>query len=173
MRVHPFHGFSADFIFLGGISNSCNSNTITVYGSSQSVPCQYFALDHRFYFFAPLTGSYTFTFSGIDDIAILWSQALAQSGWTRSNANLVTTHMPFRDGQGTYTITLTAQQYLPLRVVFANAQGAAGFQFAITDPNGTRIVDSSASRSSSPYLVQYSCDGTSAPRFAGAFGQET
>lgn len=70
----------------------------------------------------------------------------------------------------TTTYALEAEEYLAFRIVFGQAQGAAVFQFSVTAPDGTVILDSNTE--DSPYLVQYSCDGTTAPEFP-AFGSET
>ena len=60
---------------------------------------------------------------------------------------------------------------MPIRVVFGNAQGGTGLAFSVTDPNGLRIVDSSAG--GSQYLVTRSCDGVAAPAYGQSFGAET
>lgn len=61
-------------------------------------------------------------------------------------------------------------QYYALRIVYANAQTNAAERMSITAPDGTVIlgVDSVAN----PYVVQYSCDGVTAPPYP-PFGQET
>lgn len=79
----------------------------------------------------------------------------------RGNDNL---DASYDNGPGSQTITysLTAGEYLPIRIVFAQAQGAAEFGLSITAPNG-----------SSPQFVQCSCDGRTAPAYAEPFGAET
>lgn len=151
----------------GGIDDS-DSTDISIYGSSETFSSNYFTLNHVGYLFAEVDGTYTFSFSGVDDIALLWLGNYAYSGWTRDNAHLSAVYGVDREATTTYT--LEAEEYLAFRIVFGQAQGAAVFQFSVTAPDGTVILDSSTE--DSPYLIQYSCDGTTAPAFP-AFGSET
>ncbi|KUJ10512.1 uncharacterized protein LY89DRAFT_596622, partial [Mollisia scopiformis] len=159
--------YSAVTTTAGGIDNHCTSADITVYGDSTEFGCQFFTLDHRGYLFAAETGTYTFSVSGVDDIFFLWTGTTAQSGWTRDNTALTVTETA---SDGSYSVDLTQGEYLPFRMIFGQAQGYAVFQVSVTDPNNDVILDSDSA--GSPYLVQYSCDGTTAPQFAGAFGEE-
>ncbi len=61
-------------------------------------------------------------------------------------------------------------QYYPLRIIFAQAQGAATFGMNVTAPDGTAILDSNTQNS--PYIVQNSCDGVTAPGYS-PYGRET
>jgi GLEYA domain len=161
---------------IGGIDNSCSSSEITVYDDSTEFPCDYFSLDHRGYLFAPIAGHYTFTVSGVDDIVLFWTGVNAQGGWTRDNADLVIAYGDdpsgniYSPGDGSFTVTMTQGEYLPIRIIFGQAQNAAVFQISLTDPNGDVILDSNTA--GSPYIIQYSCDGILAPPFVGAFGSE-
>ena len=58
----------------------------------------------------------------------------------------------------------------PFRIMYANAQGAAEFEMSIVDPNGNVVLD--AHIPSSSQVVQFSCDGISAPMYP-PFGSET
>jgi GLEYA domain len=160
---------------IGGINVDCSATDITVYGGPTSFPCKFFSLDHRGYLFAPLTGTYTFTISGVDDIVFIWVGPFAQAAWTRSNANFVIEYgqSPSNSGgpgAGSFTMVATQGDYVPLRIIFGQAQGPAVFQISLTDPNGNILLNSNTL--GSPYLVQYSCDGILAPQFVGAFGNE-
>lgn len=143
--------------------------TISIYGSSETFQSDYFTLNHVGYLYAEVSGSYTFTFSNVDDIALLWFGSTAYSGWTRDNADMIATDDE-NDAGATMTYTLTEEEYLPFRIVFGQAQGPVDFYFTVAAPDGTIILDSDTENS--PYLVQYSCDGTTAPAFP-AFGSET
>lgn len=132
----------------------------------------YFALNHRGYIYAALTGAYTFSFFGVDDAVWLWVGPTAYSGWTRANADLTVTFQfenPYRPASGSRLIQLTHGQYYPLRIMFAQTYGEAVFQFTVTAPDGTEFLSSDSA--GSDYLVQYSCDGTTAPQFP-PFGSE-
>lgn len=149
---------------VGGIDAS-GGVAISIYGSSSSFYSDYFSLDHKGYLFAVATGTYTFTFSGVDDIAMLWLGPTAYAGWTRANANLVVPyHQGSGPGSGSTTIDLVEGQYLPIRVLFGQGQGSAVFQLSVAAPDGTVFLDSSTENS--PYIVQYSCDGTTAPAYS-------
>ena len=112
------------------------------------------AVDHRGYLFAPLDGDYTITINGNDNIVLVWIGSLAYSGWTRANAVL---ESRFPDPPASTTVTLTASEWFPIRVMFANEGGPGSFSISITAPDGTEIAGSD--ESNSPFLVQYSCDG--------------
>ena len=73
-----------------------------------------------------------------------------------------------RAGANSTTVSLTAGQYLPVCIFYVNAQKAAVFSLSVTRPDGKVLLD--ATTPSSPYLVQFSCDGQ-APMFA-PWGQE-
>lgn len=128
---------------------------------------QYYAINHWFYVFAQTTGTYTFSFSNVDDILFLWTGSVAKTspqGTTRANANLVLAYPSPR--QGSYTVSLTAGQYLPVMIQMGQGDGPSAFSLSITDPTGRPIQDGTASTSSTPSgdIVAFSCDGT-APRF--------
>ena len=69
----------------------------------------------------------------------------------------------------TATYTLKAGEYLPYRIFFGQMGGPVKFSFSIKAPDGTVILDSNTAESE--FIVQYSCDGVTAPAFP-AFGQE-
>lgn len=127
----------------------------------------YFVLNHRGYIYAQQTGTYTFSVGSVDDAVCAWVGALAYTGWVRANDNLdAAIFIPYP----TYSVDLVAGQYYPIRIVFGQAQGAASFEMTVTAPDGTSFLGGSTG--ASPYLVQFSCDGVTAPAYA-SFGQET
>ncbi|USW58810.1 Putative PA14/GLEYA domain-containing protein [Septoria linicola] len=152
------------------------SGTITIYNGIV-IPSDYWVLNHQAYIYPGVTGEYTFTSYNADDIVLLWFDPLAYAGWTRANANLVqvydTPPQGFTGYPGetpvSFTVRLTAGTYYPIRVMAANGGGQAEFHLLVTAPDGTQFLGPQTA--GSPYLVQYSCDGTSAPRFP-AIGQQ-
>ncbi|KAI5248216.1 hypothetical protein E4T43_01436 [Aureobasidium subglaciale] len=154
---------------VGGI-NEGDESSIILYGSDKSVPSTFFVLNHRGYIFAQVAGVYTFTTSQADDITYLYLGDAAYEGYTRSsyNAKAVCCDAPANSASGTYT--LEAGQYLPFRLVFGQQGGPVVFSFSVTAPDGTVILD--ANTHDSKFIVQYSCDGTTAPAFP-AWGRET
>ncbi|KAF3025091.1 hypothetical protein G7054_g13166 [Neopestalotiopsis clavispora] len=153
----------------GGISGSCpyTSSTFSFYGYTQN--CNNIALNYRGYLYAGQSGDFTFTISSADDIVIVWAGDAAYSGWTRSNALLDVTYTQLYSGIKTATYTATAGEYIPLRIIFSQGDGPFAFDIEVTAPDGTVIL--SADSTTSNYLVQYSCDGTTAPAYA-AYGSE-
>ncbi|ETS75374.1 hypothetical protein PFICI_12318 [Pestalotiopsis fici W106-1] len=142
---------------------STRSRLITIYNTPRAFPSAFFALDHKGYFFAPVSGRYIFSVTNVDDAVFLWLGATAYSGWTRTNADGFGVS---NQGNG-FTrafADLTAGQYLPVRLMLAQSEGPASFSFFITAPDGTNLV--SPDIANSPYLVQFSCDGVTAPAFA-------
>ncbi|MCJ1290265.1 hypothetical protein MMC34_001801 [Xylographa carneopallida] len=147
-----------------GLSD-CN----TIYGTRPADP-SHVAIDHRGYLFAQQDGNYTFSIPSVDDIILLWLGSLAYAGWTRPNANLVQTY-PSRQQPLSWTIKLSAGRYYPLRLMFANGNGPGNFKFRLTAPDGTVIIGDEAV-ATTPFLVQFSCDNTTAPKFP-AWGSES
>jgi hypothetical protein len=141
---------------------------VSIYGSTRTFQSDYFTLNHVGYIFAQSSGTYTFTLSQPDDIALLWLGSNAYSGWTRDNADA--TAVIFGSPSASATVNLVQGDYLPFRIVFGQAQGAISFYLSLTAPDGTVILDSNTP--DSRFLVRYSCDSTSAPAFP-AFGSET
>ncbi|KAK4498355.1 hypothetical protein PRZ48_011013 [Zasmidium cellare] len=160
---------------IGGFSTTCPANNcnITIYNSQSgpSIPCFQFALNHRGYYYIYSTGTWTLTASGVDDAFVFWAGPLAQSGWTKQNAN-ISLFFSYNTGTPRTSITmqLTQGQYLPIRLIHGQATGGAGFFVTLSDPNGITALDSNTL--TSPYLVQFSCDRTTAPPFANAIGSE-
>lgn len=153
---------------LGGINYPLDQQTqITIYNSTRTFNSDYFTINHVGYIYAQVTGVYTFTISQSDDITMLWVGAFAYRGYTRANANAIN---PYGAGSTKYSVNFNAGTYYPIRIVFGQAQGAVIFSSTLTAPDGRVILNPNSA--ASPYLVQYSCDGTLAPPF-DAFGSES
>jgi hypothetical protein len=156
----PSYTSTTSYIFLDTDGNT----DVSIYGSTQTFDVTYTALNHRGYIYAEVTGDYTYTSPEADDILFFWGGPKAVSGWNESNADAT----DYYCGPGTtFTASLLSGQYYPFRIVYANAEAVALENITITAPDGTVILG--ATSVGSPYIVQYSCDGTSAPPFP-AFG---
>lgn len=161
--MSPSYTSTTPYIFL----DSTGATDVSIYSSTQTFDVTYIALNHRGYIYAEISGDYTFTSSEADDLLFFWSGPKAFSGWTESNADAT----DYYCGPGaTFTVSLLAGQYYPFRIVYVNAESNAYENITITAPDGTVILG--ATSKGSPYIVQYSCDGTSAPPFP-AFGHES
>ncbi|KAI0840888.1 GLEYA domain-containing protein [Hypoxylon sp. FL0890] len=153
-------GFQSVITSLGGVSNA----DISFYGSDLWTNTDFYVIDHRGYLFAPQTGAYTISATGVDDAVFVWYGETAVSGWSRANdALLVTTDSP--NQSGSIPVTLNAGDYLPFRIMYAQAQGGAEFQLSITAPDGTVISNTAGT----PYLLQFPCGGQPYP----AWGSES
>lgn len=142
-----------------------------VYGTSEP-QVEAYAVQQRGYIFATETGTYTFTATNVDDNVYMWLGPQAYSGWTIENAQLHTTFDPvaYRGGSATHSQDLVAGNFYAFRIAFRNNGGPGGFDFSVATPSGVQVLSSNSGASIS--VVQYSCDGTSAPAYA-PFGQET
>lgn len=141
----------------------------TIYGSSTIWSTyDYWVLDHKGYIYAEISGAYTFQVQNTDDEIYFWIGPNAYSGWTAANADLYSS----LGGPGeTVTFELVEGNYYPIRIAYGNTGGGPAIEdLSITAPDGTVILGSSTA--GSPYVVQYSCDGTTAPQFS-AWGSET
>lgn len=158
----------------GGISGSCPNSfsTFNFYGNTEN--CNNIALNYRGYLYAGQSGTFTFTISSADDIVLIWAGSFAYSGWNRANAFLDVTYPELGAGAGSggsisASYVAVAGEYIPLRILFSQGDGPFGFNIAVTAPDGSVVL--SAGSTTSEFLVQYSCDGTTAPPYA-PFGQE-
>ncbi|KAL6793278.1 GLEYA domain-containing protein [Trichoderma sp. SZMC 28013] len=151
---------------IGGISFQ-DSAPKSVYGSPP-LPESDFVLNHHGYIYARQTGTYTFTLNLVDDAAYIWIGPEAYSGWTGANADLKAV---YNNGPatGTYTVDLQEGQYYPFRIVYGQGPRIAEFDITVSAPDGTTFLSSDTS--GSPYLVRFSCDRATAPRFS-SFGFE-
>ncbi|KAF3906132.1 hypothetical protein ABW20_dc0100173 [Dactylellina cionopaga] len=131
-----------------------------------------YTLNYRGYFYASKTSTYTFTATDADDIAIFWTAGTAVSGWQRSNERGESYWRNPGDTPitGTYSVALTAGQYLPLRLMHANRGGGGKYTFGISDADGNVYVQYGTP---SPYLVSSACAVGQAPAYPDPFGAET
>jgi hypothetical protein len=163
------------------ITNQTGSTNVVNYNYASGAPdqsfyggpthsIQFIALNHRGYLYTLVAGTYNITVQQSDDITFVWLGAKAYTNYTRANADIVQGYIASGNNFLTYSVTYAAGLYVPLRVLAVNGQGAIALNFKITAPNGAAIVGTSTTQGS-PYLVQFSCDGVTAPQFP-AFGME-
>ncbi|KAL6801580.1 GLEYA domain-containing protein [Trichoderma sp. SZMC 28012] len=152
---------------IGGISFQ-DSAPKSIYGSPPLSESD-FVLNHHGYIYARQTGTYTFTLNLVDDAAYIWIGPEAYSGWTGDNADLKAV---YNNGPatGTFTADLQEGQYYPFRIVYGQGPRIAEFDIEVSAPDGTTFLSSDTT--GSPYLVRFSCDRSTAPRFS-SFGFES
>ncbi|KAK6498953.1 hypothetical protein TWF481_011524 [Arthrobotrys musiformis] len=142
---------------------------VTTYTGTNPNGAEY-VINHRGYFFAPKTDTYTFRLFDTNDGAWLWVGQFAYTDWTRQNANAQSTLAEADNSKNTYTIELAEGSYTPFRILFGNAQNFGYFGFEIKDSSGEKFASYGTE---SPYLVAFACDRPlEAPPFAD-FGAET
>jgi hypothetical protein len=108
-------------------------------------------------------GNYTFTINSADELLHFWWGDTAYSGWTRANAKT------YVNSGGSFSASLPGDRYIPLRIMWANAQGDFATSWTLTAPNGTVLVN--ANNQASSRLITTDCMGA-APAYAN-FGSET
>ena len=116
-------GFITNFTNLTTATNS----TYIVNGSPT-----YFSVEWFGYFYAPTTGTYTFTL-GSDDGSYLWMGSTALSGYTVANS-LVNNGQPHGVLYVSGSISLTANTYTPFRVQFGEIGGGKDCQCSFSGP---------------------------------------
>jgi hypothetical protein len=161
----PFKTIKPEIV--GKTKNIEITDTKKIYDSTRTNGA-YVSVNHRGYLYIPQTGEYSFSFPAADDKAYLWLGPTAYTGWDGSNQVLWSTAA----ATTSYVHKATFQQgeYVPLRIMYANAGDPAQLKFEIKAPDGTVIMDSATK--DSRYLVRFSCDHVTAPRFP-PYGSET
>lgn len=102
---------------------------VTIYGQCTRKPSDLFTLNSTWLHLRPTNWTSTVSAPNIDDVRELWVGGVAYSGRTRQNANL---DQAIFQTSASYTVTLTAGQYYPVRIVFGQAEGPAAFQSTVT-----------------------------------------
>ncbi|KAI4149444.1 MAG: hypothetical protein LQ341_001314 [Variospora aurantia] len=130
---------------------------------------EYVTVNHRAYLFTQEAGEYTFALPPGDDISLLWVGPEAFSGYTRANAKVerVFGSTPPPD----YKQTFRKGEYVPVRIMWGNGGGPGQFVAEIKAPDGSTIIGAGTTKES-PYLIGFSCDRTTAPKFP-SYGAET
>ncbi|KAF0642294.1 hypothetical protein FPSE5266_04031 [Fusarium pseudograminearum] len=156
---------------VGGIFESQSSAAGPIYGTSQDFPLDFFALNHHGYIYTCEAGTYKFDIPYANDAVYLWVGQSAYAGWTKGNApaKALYNQPDHIAGSASYEIAIPAGLYIPIRVVYGQAQYGGGFTFKVTAPSGQVLLGDNAV--SSGLVVRHSCDGVNAPQFP-PFGQE-
>ncbi|KAI1363541.1 hypothetical protein F5Y08DRAFT_309059 [Xylaria arbuscula] len=145
----------------------------SIYNSTATLDSAYFVLNQHAYLWACESGTWQFDISGVDDLVLAWVGETAYSGWTDDNASgrAVWTFQGTgaHTGSASFTAELEGSTFVPVRFLFANAQGGGAFKIAITSPSGI-IVHQTGRDANNDWLVR-EC-GSKAPEFP-VFGNES
>jgi len=118
----------------GLITDFTNLTTATnsIYTANGSASAAVFSVEWYGYFYAPTSGSYTFTIAS-DDGSYVWIGANALSGYTTTNS--------FINNGGVHSFasvsastTLTGATYNPIRIQFGDAGGGYNCQLSFSGP---------------------------------------
>jgi len=113
---------------------SATNSIYTAQGSST-----YFSVEWFGYFHATTSGSYTFYLDS-DDASYLWLGSNALSGYTTSNANINNGSL-HGVVEVSYTVTLTANTFYPIRIQFGQNAGGYDCQFSFAGPSISRTYN--------------------------------
>ena len=168
--TQPIYVGTTDYV--GGLyQGGASGETAAIYDSTVEFKLDYFALNHHSYLYACETGTYSITIPYANDAVYVWLGSKAYAGWTDNNADAKARYnQPDHiAGSASYEFTIPEGTYIPIRFFYGQAQYGGGFSFNVTTPSGQVIVSNEPT--SSPYVVRYSCDGITAPRYP-PFGGE-
>ncbi|KAL8829315.1 MAG: hypothetical protein Q9170_006220 [Blastenia crenularia] len=145
-----------------GKTKSIGINDPTKIYDSTRASGEYVTVNHRAYLFTQEAGEYTFALPPGDNISLLWTGPEAYSGYTRANAKVerVFGAPPMPD----YKQSFKKGEYVPIRIMWANGPGPGEFSAEIKAPDGSVIIGAGTTKES-PYLIGFSCDHTTAPKF--------
>jgi len=128
---------TAPILYTGTVLNMSNISTAT--NNNMNTNSQNFSVEWLGYFYAPLSGIYTFT-SASDDGSYLWLGDIALNGYSTGNA-LINNGGYHGVNTVSNNINLNAGIYYPLRIQFFQGGGPNDLQFSFIPPNGSRIYD--------------------------------
>ena len=117
---------SVDYYTTATVIDAGIATTFTEGYESGSYSFQYVG-----YFRAPVTGNYTFALLG-DDYARFWIGPNAVVGYTAVNNNIYTGY----NGSVSATITLTANEFNPIRIQWWNSSGPGYISFSWSNDQG-------------------------------------
>lgn len=122
---------------IGRSTNGTNVGTITS-GQYPVNNADYYSMEIFGYFRATVSGSYTFSLA-TDDGSYLWLGPNALINYTAVNANI-------SKGDGgistlTYSVTLLAGTYYPIRIHYTENTSDNDIQFSFTPPGGTQTYN--------------------------------
>ena len=132
-----------------------------------------YTANFRGYIVPEVSGTYILQVSNVDDIVLFWYGDNAYSGWTRDNANV---DVAYNDvtatfGKVQFNFQLTAGEYTPIRLMYANGGYGGSFRIQLLDPSSTVIFGPEVEDNEN--VVQYGCSpADDAPAFP-AYGAET
>jgi hypothetical protein len=132
-----YHDDDVAFTDTAVATASTTANNFAISNPGNTVPGdppEYITVLYTGYLLATYTGTWTFVLSS-DDGSYLWIGNTAVSGYTTSNELASASYL----GPGTATISLTAGEYYPIRLLYGNgpAEGFLALTYAHTGQSAT------------------------------------
>jgi len=118
----------------GGFNNP-NTTDTPVGGLAATIT---YSVEWTGFFFAPITGTYTFYLAS-DDSSYLWVGSTAASGYT--TANSLINNLYTGPAEKSATISLTGGTYYPFRLQFGDGGGGEFITFSFAPPSGVRVYE--------------------------------
>jgi hypothetical protein len=127
--------------YMGSTTDMTNLGTATGSLFPAQSGATYLSVEWFGYFFARTAGSYTF-YLGTDDAGYMWLGSNALSGYTTSNANINNGSL-HGVVDVSYTVTLSANTFYPIRIQFGQNAGGYDAQFSFAGPSISRTYNMS------------------------------
>ena len=118
----------------GGFNNP-NTTDVAVGGVAAT---SVYSVEWTGFFFAPITGTYTFYLAS-DDSSYLWVGSSAASGYT--TANSLINNLYTGPAEKSATMSLTGGTYYPFRLQFGDGGGGEFITFSFAPPSGVRVYE--------------------------------
>ncbi|KAL6904853.1 GLEYA domain-containing protein [Trichoderma evansii] len=126
-----------------GIQRTCPPEHGKVYGTDVGTGIDYSIIQHIGYFRPKEAGTYRFQVDdGVRQTVYIWLGDRARGGWKNINANLI--------ADASLNLTLNTWlpvvserevgQYIPIRILYVNAQGCGEFGITVLGPNNEVLV---------------------------------
>ncbi|KAL6892586.1 proteinase inhibitor [Trichoderma longibrachiatum] len=126
-----------------GILQTCPPEQGIIYGTVTD-PVDYTIVQQIGYFVPATAGTYTLTAAAatLDQSLYVWFGADAQAGYTNTNADLVADANWLTGSNIDLEVVSAAQvgTYIPMRILWVNAQDCGQFDLTITGPGGEVLV---------------------------------
>lgn len=126
-----YHNDDPAFFATATQTEAAADSTLTVASTPENTSIQWLG-----YFVPATTETYTF-FINSDDGSYLWIGTTAASGYTTSNALTGASYL----GPGTGTISLTAGEYYPIRLLYGNGPSGGGLNLTYAHTGQTATND--------------------------------
>jgi hypothetical protein len=125
-----------------GIQTTCPPEDAQIYGADVGTAIDYSVVQHIGYFRPNTAGTYQFQVPDVRQTVYVWLGDRALAGWKNLNANLIADGRS-NAGTNTYLRVVTQRdvgRYIPIRILYANAQDCGEFELNVLGPNNAVLV---------------------------------